>query len=53
MQINNIEFTNEDLFVCLKQLKMLLDDYQEIPWKVYYCKNFSIKKKYSMKYLKI
>ena len=28
------EFTNEDLAVCRKQLKMLLDDYDEIPYKV-------------------
>jgi dynein heavy chain len=28
------EFTNEDLTVCRKQLKMLLDEYNEIPYKV-------------------
>ena len=28
------EFTNEDLIVCKKQLKMMLDDYDEIPYKV-------------------
>jgi dynein heavy chain, axonemal len=28
------EFTNEDLGVCKKQLKMLLDEYEEIPYKV-------------------
>jgi dynein heavy chain len=28
------EFTNEDLTVCRKQLKMLLDEYVEIPYKV-------------------
>eukprot|EP00825_Cyclidium_porcatum_P016785 TRINITY_DN196_c0_g3_i3.p1 TRINITY_DN196_c0_g3~~TRINITY_DN196_c0_g3_i3.p1 ORF type:complete len:1060 (-),score=193.84 TRINITY_DN196_c0_g3_i3:398-3577(-) len=28
------EFTNEDLRVCLKQLKMLLDEYKEVPFKV-------------------
>ena len=28
------EFTNEDLAVCRKQLRMLLDDYEEIPYKV-------------------
>ncbi|KAL4427402.1 hypothetical protein ABPG74_009674 [Tetrahymena malaccensis] len=28
------EFTNEDLNVCKKQLKMLLDEYQKIPYKV-------------------
>jgi dynein heavy chain len=28
------EFTNEDLMVCKKQLRMLLDEYQEIPYKV-------------------
>ena len=27
------EFTNEDLSVCKRQLKMLLDDYAEIPYK--------------------
>ena len=28
------EFTNEDLTVCRRQLKMLLDDYEEVPYKV-------------------
>lgn len=28
------EFTNEDLNVCKRQLKMLLDDYKDIPFKV-------------------
>jgi dynein heavy chain len=28
------EFTNEDLMVCKKQLRMLLDEYEEIPYKV-------------------
>jgi len=28
------EFTMEDLDVCLKQLKMLLDEYEQIPYKV-------------------
>lgn len=28
------EFTNEDLSVCRKQLKMLLDEYNEVPYKV-------------------
>lgn len=28
------EFTNEDLIVCRKQLRMLLDEYDEIPYKV-------------------
>lgn len=28
------EFTNEDLAVCKKQLKLLLDDYLDIPYKV-------------------
>lgn len=28
------EFTNEDLMVCRKQLKMFLDEYDEIPFKV-------------------
>ena len=28
------EFTNEDLTVCKKQLKMLLDEYDNIPYKV-------------------
>ena len=28
------EFTMEDLDVTLKQLKMLLDEYEEVPWKV-------------------
>ena len=28
------EFTNEDLAVCKKQLKLLLDDYENIPYKV-------------------
>lgn len=28
------EFTNEDLVVCKKQLRMLLDEYEEIPYKV-------------------
>ncbi|KAL4440889.1 hypothetical protein ABPG74_009302 [Tetrahymena malaccensis] len=28
------EFTNEDLGVCKKQLKLLLDEYNEIPYKV-------------------
>jgi len=28
------EFTNEDLYVCKKQLKLFLDEYNEIPYKV-------------------
>ena len=28
------EFTNEDLTVCRRQLKMLLDEYDKIPYKV-------------------
>ncbi len=28
------EFTNEDLTVCKKQLKMLLDEYDLVPYKV-------------------
>lgn len=28
------EFTNEDLTVCKRQLKMLLDDYDNVPYKV-------------------
>lgn len=28
------EFTNEDLTVCKRQLKMLLDDYDVVPYKV-------------------
>ena len=28
------EFTNEDLSVCKKQLKMLLDEYVTVPYKV-------------------
>ena len=28
------EFTNEDLMVCKRQLKMLLDEYNEVPYKV-------------------
>ena len=28
------EFTNEDLMVCRRQLKMLLDEYDDIPYKV-------------------
>lgn len=28
------EFTNEDLGVCKKQLKLLLDEYNDIPFKV-------------------
>jgi dynein heavy chain, axonemal len=28
------EFTNEDLMVCRKQLRMLLDEYEDIPYKV-------------------
>lgn len=28
------EFTNEDLFVCKKQLKIFLDEYKDIPYKV-------------------
>lgn len=28
------EFTNEDLYVCKKQLKLLLDEYVDIPYKV-------------------
>jgi len=28
------EFTNEDLTVCKRQLKMLLDEYAEVPYKV-------------------
>lgn len=28
------EFTNEDLMVCRRQLKMLLDEYNEVPYKV-------------------
>jgi len=28
------EFTNEDLTVCKRQLKMLLDEYEQVPYKV-------------------
>jgi dynein heavy chain, axonemal len=28
------EFTKEDLSVCIRQLKMLLDEYDKIPFKV-------------------
>ena len=28
------EFTNEDLTVCKRQLKMLLDEYDKVPYKV-------------------
>lgn len=28
------EFTNEDLTVCKRQLKLLLDEYEDIPYKV-------------------
>jgi dynein heavy chain len=30
----NYDFTTEDLVVCKRQLKMLLDEYKEIPYKV-------------------
>lgn len=31
------EFTTEDLVVCQRQLKIFLDSYDEIPYKVKYC----------------
>lgn len=45
------EFTTGDLRICISQLKMFLDEYEEIPFKVIYYWLSSVKRNLRMNFI--